>query len=279
MRNSNELIDAVNRSSKEKASKASMKLFVLAILAGIYIAFGAIFYTTVTAYGGNPGLIKLVGGIVFSLGLVLVVFAGAELFTGNNLMVISFLNKEITIRSLLKNWMIVYLGNLVGSLVIVFLMFFTKQYLQDESIIGKHALLIANGKISLGFEAAFFRAILCNTLVCLAVWLTMVAKTFSGKVIGIIFPISAFVAIGLEHSIANMYFVPMGILIKNMAPDLFWAHSNISQNLFSDLNMSTFIFNNLIPVTIGNIVGGVLFVAMSYWFIHKDIDKESQQER
>jgi formate transporter FocA len=271
MRNSKELIELVNLIGKNKSTKNTKKLFALAVLAGMYIAFGAIFFTTVTSYGGHPGAIKILGGIAFSLGLILVVLAGAELFTGNNLMVVSYLNKKIRLQDLFKNWLIVYIGNFLGSLILVYLMFATKQYLQEDGTIGRHALFIANSKVNLDFTSAFSRAILCNILVCLAVWLTMVAKTFTGKVLAIIFPISAFVAIGYEHSVANMFFIPMGLLIKKMAPTSFWQNNTINE--YANLDINHFLFNNLIPVTLGNIVGGVVFVAAIYWFIHREEDE------
>jgi formate/nitrite transporter len=273
MRNSHELITLVNSIGEKKAKEKSSKLFILGILAGFYISFGAIFFTTVVSYGGHPAAIKLLGGIAFSLGLVLVVLAGAELFTGNNLMVFSYLNKKILLKNLIKNWVIVYFGNLVGSLVIVLLMFLSKQYLQDESIIGAKALNIANAKVNLGFSTALVRAILCNILVCLAIWLTMVSKSIPGKIIGIIFPISAFVTIGYEHSVANMYFIPMGMVIKNFAPTGFWMETGLNFNSFQELGLSNFLINNLLPVTLGNIIGGVCFVDAFYWFIYKEESK------
>ena len=270
MRNPTELIELANNSGHRKATLKSSKLLALAIMAGMFIAFGAIFFTTVTSYGGNPGAVKLMGGLVFSLGLVLVVLAGAELFTGNNLMVISLMNKKIKFKDLCRNWFLVYIGNLVGSLLVVLLMFASKQYLQDSSVVGLKAINIAEAKVGLDFSTAFVRAILCNILVCLAIWLMMVAKSISGKVLGIIFPISAFVAIGYEHSVANMYFVPMGIMIKKLAPTIFWEQIGSTSSSYTNLEFSNFVIDNLIPVTLGNIVGGVFFVGMIYWFIHKE---------
>ncbi len=270
MRTTDELIALANTAGEKKAKYTFAKLLALGYMAGIYIAFGAIFFTTVTSYGGNPGAVKLMGGLVFSLGLVLVVLAGAELFTGNNLMVVALLNKRISFKDLLRNWSIVYLGNFLGSLLIVVMMFLTKQYLQEDSIIGSRIINIASSKVSMDFTTVFVKAILCNILVCLAVWLTMVAKTISGKVLGIIFPISAFVSIGYEHSVANMYFVPIGILIKKYAPITFWNDLNTTSASFAHLNTNTFLMNNLLPVTLGNIIGGVFFVGATYWFIHKE---------
>lgn len=259
MRTPVELITFANQVGVKKASASASKLFALGIMAGIYIALGAVFFTTVTAFGGHPGAIKLLGGVVFSLGLILVVLGGAELFTGNNLMVISLLNKKITVSELLKNWSIVYIGNFIGSLVIVFLVYLSEVHLQDQGLVGKRIVGIASAKVSLSLSATFFKAILCNILVCLAVWLTMVAKSISGKILGIIFPISAFVAMGFEHSVANMFFIPVGILVSS-------GLTEVIQNL----NISNFIFSNLLPVTVGNIIGGTLFVGVMYWFIYRE---------
>jgi formate/nitrite transporter len=270
MRNITEVLELVNITGEKKANTKMGKLFIMGILAGMYIAFGAIFFTTMTAYGGHGGAIRLMGGIVFSLGIILVVLAGAELFTGNNLMVVSLLNKKITLRQLLRNWGLVYLGNFVGSILMVLLMVLTKQYLQDDGIIGERIINIAHSKINLDFTAAFSRAILCNILVCLAIWLSMVAKTISGKIIGIIFPISGFVAIGYEHCVANMYFIPMGVAIKKFAPQLFWEQTKLNQLQFSSLEISNFLYQNLLPVTFGNLVGGAFFVGFLYWFIDRD---------
>ena len=270
MRTPSELIEISNLSGIEKARKKPSKLFALGILAGIFIAFGAIFFTTVTSLHGLTAISKTLGGVCFSLGLILVVLSGAELFTGNNLMVISYLNKKIKLHNLIKNWVIVYLGNFVGSLLIVLLFFLTSNYLKANSLEGIRAITIANYKVNLSFQSAFFSAILCNILVCLAIRITMVATSISGKVLGIIFPISAFVAIGFEHSVANMFFIPMGLLIKNMAPEKFWIDSNLSKQVYANLNIENFFINNLLPVTLGNIVGGVFFVALFYWFIHRE---------
>lgn len=270
MRNIIELMEIANSTGVKKANTQASKLFVMGLMAGMYIAFGAVFFTTVTSYGGHEGAIRVLGGVVFSLGIILVVLAGAELFTGNNLMVISFLNKKIRITSLFKNWSLVYFGNFLGSILMVFLMFLSGQYLQDEGAIGGRVLNIAQMKVSLGFSTLFTRAILCNILVCLAIWLSMVAKTIPGKVLGIIFPISGFVAIGFEHCVANMFFIPMGIIVKKFAPMSFWEVSGLNHNNFNNLEFFDFFNQNLIPVTLGNLVGGVFFVGFLYWYVHRE---------
>jgi formate/nitrite transporter len=259
VKNIQELTQLLNLTILKKADYRFLPLFLLAIMAGIYIALGASFYTVATSGTELTAMTKLIGGGVFSLGLILVVIAGAELFTGNNLMVIGLMNKKITFKQLLRNWTIVYLGNLLGSLIIAALMFYSELYL--NSSLGERALNIASMKVNLDFTPAFIRAILCNILVCLAVWLAMVAKSFSGKVLGIIFPISGFVAMGFEHSVANMFFIPIGIFLKLQS-------TSLSSN-YSQLDLTGF-FNNLIPVTLGNIVGGVVFVALVYGYLYRE---------
>ncbi|MFT6631199.1 MAG: formate transporter [Bacteriovoracaceae bacterium] len=270
MKTINELMNALNTSGENKVSAKSSKLFILGIMAGMYIAFGAIFFTTVTAFGGHGGAVRLLGGVTFSLGIILVVLAGAELFTGNNLMIVSLLNKKIKFQELLKNWGIVYLGNFFGALLMVGLMILTKQYLQDDGAIGQRVLNIANIKVNLEFSTAFSRAILCNILVCLAIWVSMIAKSIPGKILGIVFPISGFVAIGYEHCVANMYFVPMGVAVKKWASPSFWNLTGLNPLEYSNLEFCNFLTQNLIPVTLGNLFGGVFFVGFLYWFIHKD---------
>lgn len=269
MRNNQELNKSVNDIGEIKGANSFQKLLVLSILAGCYIAFGAIFYTFVTSFGGHAGLIKLVGGLVFCLGLILVLVAGAELYTGNNLMVIALFNKRISLMSLIRNWTIVFFGNFLGSLIIVMIMFFTGFYLQDDFLVGKRALMIASSKVELSVLQLVMKAILCNILVCLAVWMSMASKSITGKILSILFPITAFVAVGFEHSVANMYFIPMGLMIKNFSISDFWTLSGLNISNFMHLNFIGFL-KNLFFVTIGNTIGGVVFVAISYWFINKN---------
>ncbi|MCD6401881.1 MAG: formate/nitrite transporter family protein [Anaerolineales bacterium] len=250
-----------------KAELSTLPLFALALLAGAFIALGAIFATTVATgtSGTLPyGVTKLLVGLVFCLGLVLVVVGGAELFTGNNLIVMAWASGKISTRALLRNWTIVYLGNFVGSIGTALLIFFSKQYTFNNGGIGLTAMKIANGKVGLGFIQAIALGILCNALVCLAVWMTFSARTTVGKIAAIIFPITAFVAGGFEHSVANMYFIPMGLFIKYLDP-AFTAQSGAN---FPNLTWTRFFINNLLPVTIGNIIGGSILVAAIYWVIY-----------
>jgi len=253
-----------------KGNLDATSTFTLAVLAGAFIAFGAVLYTYVIHDSPlSIGLTKLVGGLVFCLGLILVIVAGAELFTGNSLIVMAYVSRKITLRQLLRNWVIVFAGNLVGSLGIVFLIWLSGQWSARNSAVGVEALIIANDKVSLGFWQALSRGILCNILVCLAVWLCFSGRSVTDKILAIIFPITAFVALGFEHSIANMYFVPAGLLIKQSPEALAAAQNVLGQTPdLSRLSIAGFIVNNLLPVTLGNIIGGGFLVGAIYWFVY-----------
>lgn len=255
----------------QKAAMGWRSTLVLAILAGAFIALGAVFATTVTAGAAGHlsyGVIKLAGGLVFCLGLVLVVVAGAELFTGNNLIVMAWADRRITTAQVLRNWSIVYLGNFLGSIATVGLMFLSGQYLFGGGAVGLNALEIAAAKCRLGLMQAMALGVLCNALVCLAVWLCFSARTTTDKILSVILPITAFVAAGFEHCIANMYFIPMGLAIKAGAPHRFWQAIGRRADDFGDLSWSNFLLGNLLPVTIGNIIGGSVLVGLVYWFIY-----------
>lgn len=264
-----------------KAQMPFFTMLMLSILAGAFISLGSIFATTVAAGSisvsgadgalaystGLPyGITRLLTGLVFCLGLILVVVGGAELFTGNNLIVMAWASKKVTTFALLRNWVIVYIGNFIGALGTAILMFFTKQYTFGSDSVGVAALRIAIAKSELGFVQAIALGILCNVLVCLAVWLTFSARTTLDKIASIIFPITAFVAAGFEHSVANMYFIPYALLIKLFDPTFIGRVSSKLSNL-ELLNLQTFFINNLIPVTIGNIIGGAVLVAAIYWVV------------
>ena len=261
----------------KKVNLNALSMLGLAILAGAFIALGSVFYTTVTAdlISYLPyGLVKLVGGLVFCLGLILVIVAGAELFTGNALIIMAWAGKKISTRKLLHNWGLVYVGNFLGSIITVLLVMFSKQYMFNDGKIGMHMLNIASGKCQLEWFQAVALGVLCNALVCLAVWLCFSARTATDKILAIIFPITAFVAAGFEHSIANMYFIPAGLILKFAANSEFWLLVESTPAEFLDLTWSNFLFNNLIPVTIGNVIGGGLLVGIVYWFIYRRPLKE-----
>ena len=255
-----------------KAEAPALTTFTLAILAGAFIALGAVFATN-TAAGTSTlpfGIAKLVTGLVFCLGLILVVVGGAELFTGNNLIVMAWASGKVSGRALLRNWVLVYAGNFVGSIGTALLVLWSKQYTFGGGAVGETALKIASGKASLDFFQAMALGVLCNALVCLAVWLTFSARSTIDKIAAIIFPITAFVSAGFEHSIANMYFVPYGLLIKGFDP-AFVAETGLDM---ANLTWGNFLINNLLPVTIGNIIGGAVLVAAIYWSVflrNKDV--------
>ncbi|MGO8990267.1 MAG: formate/nitrite family transporter [bacterium] len=246
-----------------KATSPWFTVFVLGILAGSYIGFGGLLSTTVTfdmAARWGIGFTKILGGAAFSVGLMLVVIAGAELFTGNNLMVSSVMMKEITFSTMLKRWGIVYVANFIGGIIIALLFYFSGLWKTGDGALGVAAVKTAYNKVALSFGEALWRGIGCNWLVCLAVWMALAARQIIGKIFAIFFPIMAFVAIGFEHSVANMYFIPTGILLMNGA-----GVTNVPGIDPSILTWVNFLWRNLLPVTIGNIIGGAVFVGMSYW--------------
>lgn len=259
----------VEKAGISKGNKDFFSTFTLATMAGIFIALGAAFFTYVIHDSTlSVGLTKLIGGFVFSLGLILVIITGAELFTGNNLIVMAFISRKISLGQLLRNWGIVFVGNLVGSLIIVFLIFLTGQSIAGGGTVGVTALMIANGKVNLTFLEAVSKGILCNILVCLAVYLCFSGRSVTDKILAILFPITAFVALGFEHSIANMYFIPVGLLLKH-SPQVLAATQEILGEIpdLSNLTIYGFIVNNLLPVTFGNIIGGTFFVGFAHWFL------------
>jgi formate/nitrite transporter len=246
-----------------KATSPWFTVFVLGILAGAYIAFGGLLSTTVTfdaAAKWGIGFSKILGGAAFSVGLMLVVIAGAELFTGNNLMISSVMTKEITFNTMVKRWGVVFIANFIGSVFLAVLFYFSGLWKTGDGALGVAVVKIAFSKVTLTFNEALWRGIGCNWLVCLAVWMALASRQTIGKIFAIFFPIMAFVAIGFEHCVANMYFIPAGILLMN------GAGVPAPQGVVSEtLNWISFLWKNLLPVTIGNIIGGVVFVGMSYW--------------
>jgi formate/nitrite transporter len=257
-------------SGVRRAAMDPVTVFVLSILAGAFISFGAAFATTVGAGGGTLpyGLMRLFVGISFSVGLILVVIAGAELFTGNNLIVMAWASGRVTTRAVLSNWGIAFAGNFVGAISTAALMFLTTQYTFGSGAVGLNALATANAKTALAFVPALMLGIMCNALVCLTVWMCFGARTTIDRIVTIIPPITAFVTTGFEHSIANIYFIPMGLFIKNGAPDSFWTSIGKTPADFPAITWGNFLAGNLLPVTIGNIIGGSLMVGAVYWFVY-----------
>jgi len=246
-----EIAQRVENAAISKANISFASTLILAILAGAFIAFGGAFYTLViTGSGLGFGPTRMLGGLAFSTGLVLVVVGGAELFTGNNLIVMAWADRKITHLQLFRNWSIVYIGNLLGSLGIALLVAMSGILALDGGNVALTAIGIAEAKLNLPMDEAFVRGILCNTLVCLAIWLCFSARSVVSKILAIVFPITAFVALGFEHSIANMYLIPIAYFAGSEA-----------------VTFSGFV-TNIILVTAGNIIGGSGFVAITYWMVY-----------
>jgi len=250
-----------------KATASWFNLVILGILAGVYIGFGAALATTVTFDSAKflgVGISKLLAGSVFSIGLMLVVIAGAELFTGNNLIMASVLGGYTKLSKLFRNWGIVFVANFLGAILLAGIMYGTKLWKGGDLGIGVKALGIANAKVDISFGEALLRGIGCNWLVCLAVWMALSSRDVTGKIFGIFFPIMAFVAMGFEHCVANMYFIPMGLFLKNTA-----VAAQVGLDLTNLTWWGGLIVRNLVPVTIGNVIGGSIFVALLYWSVYQ----------
>jgi len=263
-----EIAKNVVEASKNKSRLRILPLLLLGILAGVYIGFGAEL-CTITTYDLSKylgmGFSKFVGGSVFSTGLILVAIGGAELFTGNCLMLTSVLTRDVSIMSMLRNWLFVYLANFVGSMLLVIIIYYSGTWKIGNLGVGVAALTTAIGKVNLSFVEAFLRGVGCNWLVCLAIWLSIAGRDTISKIIGIYFPVMAFVASGFEHSIANMYFIPIGLFLKGNVAVVSKAGSVEGIN---NLTWLGFFVRNLIPVTLGNIVGGAFFVGGIYYLAY-----------
>jgi len=262
-----EMAERAENIGVKKAALDWASMLALGVLAGAFIALGAVFATVAMAsplpYAAN----RLLGGLAFCLGLILVIVGGAELFTGDNLIVMAWANSKVSTWQMLRCWTIVYLGNLIGSVATAAIVFMGKQYAFGGGAIGKNALAIAQAKCSLGFVQAMALGVICNALVCMAVWLCFSARSTTDKVVSIIFPIAAFVAAGFEHSVANMYFIPAGMLIKSFAASAFWSAIHDSASSYAALTWFGML-RNLVAVTLGNIFGGSVLVGLMYWFIY-----------
>jgi len=250
---------------RTKTSLSLGGMVSLGILAGAYIALGAVGATMVTHDIAAVGLARLLTGAVFAVGLMMVIIAGGELFTGNILITIGVLEGSVRVRSMLRNWLVVYFANFAGSLLVAYLMYASGLWSYNNNQVGAAVLKVAAAKTGLTFGMALARGILCNWLVCVAVWMAFAGKDVVSKIFGIFFPIMLFVSSNFEHSIANMYYIPAGILAKNMPAVVEASHLGTK---LDSLNWHNFLFANLLPVTMGNIVGAGLFVAFFYWFAY-----------
>jgi len=266
-----EITQAIIDAGVTKSTFGLGRLLTLGILAGAFIAFAAE-GSNMAAFNllSDPstyGLGKALAGSIFGTGLMLVILAGGELFTGNTMMTAALLEKKISLNSMIRNWVIVYIANLAGSLLIAYMMVQSGLLNSGAGMLGAVTLKIALYKVHLSFMQALYLGIMCNWLVCLAVWLAYGADTMSGKILGIFFPIWLFITSGFEHSVANMYYIPAGILIRNS--ERFQSLLGLSAEAAGGLNWSAFFVNNLIPVTIGNIIGGGIFVGMAYCYAYR----------
>jgi len=257
-----EIADKVHNVGVTKAHLSALPMLMLGVLAGAFIGLGALYFTLVASDTQlSFGVARVLGGVAFSLGLILVIVGGAELFTGNNLLVMAWADRKITTPALLRNWTLVYASNAVGAVGLAFVVYLSHHAGMNEGAVGLQYVKIAAAKTALPFWEAFFKGVLCNLLVCLAVWMALAGRSVTDKVVAIIFPISAFVAAGFEHCVANMYFIPLGIMLKGgtvVAADLDLA----------SLDWGGFA-GNLIPVTLGNIFGGSVMVALVYYLIYR----------
>lgn len=277
--NAKKMAKEVEKKNVSIANTDFYSTIILSILGGAFISLAAIFFTFITSQITlSYPFTRLLGGIVFSLGPILIVITGAELFTGNNLLVIAFVDKKITLCTLFKNWGIAYFGNFVGVLITALIFYMTDTWSSNHYEFGINALLIAANKIQLSFPEAFSLGIFSNALICLGVWMATSSKNVVNKAVSMLIPVTAYASIGFEHSIANMYFIVFAILIITLSNNLFEVNilTAVQQKLVGEykdissvnkINMEGMI-HNLVPVTLGNIVGGSVFVGITYWSIY-----------
>lgn len=261
-----EIAERVETIGVAKARLPLLSMLMLSILAGAFIGLGALYFVLIKS---DPALgfaaRQALGGVAFSLGLLLVVVAGAELFTGNNLLAMAWADGKISTLGLLRNWAIVCGGNFIGASGLAVLIFLSHHPEMNNGAIAQEYLRIAAAKVSLPFWTAFFRGVLCNVLVCMAVWMALAGRSVIDKAVAIVFPISAFVAAGFEHSVANMYFIPLAMLLQTFDEAGVTAHSITWLGFFS----------NLVPVILGNIIGGSVLVGLVYYVIYRRAPDEN----
>lgn len=252
-----------------KLNKHPYSTILSAIIAGVFISIAFVFYITVTTGTATVafGLAKLVGGICFSLGLMLVVCCGSDLFTSTVLTILPRMTHKVSWMRMIRNWILVYIGNFIGAILFVAVIWFSGQYMVANGLWGLNVLQTADHKLHHTFIEAVFLGLLANLMVCLAAWMSYAGRSLLDKMLIMVLPVAMFVASGFEHSIANMFMIPMGIVINNFASPEFWLSVGVSPDEFKALTVEHFVFNNLIPVTIGNILGG-LAVALPYWALY-----------
>lgn len=261
-----EVAESTVATVEKKAALSVPAMLVLGALAGAFVAFAAEASTMATQDIPLFGPAKYVASIIFGAALMMVIIAGAELFTGNTLIIVGVLTGRVSAGRMLRNWFWVYLGNFVGALVVLALVAGAGLFKVNGGVFAAATVKAAYAKVGLSFMEAVLRGILCNWLVTLAVWMTYAAKDIAGKVLAIFFPISLFVISGFEHSIANMYYIPAGIVAK--AHPAVAALTHLTPDQLASLNTANFLLKNLLPVTLGNIIGGAFFVGALYWFVY-----------
>lgn len=266
-----EMMAEAEKFALSKAKKTSGMTLSLAVMAGAFIGLAFLFYITVTTGSADAGwgLSRFAGGLAFSMGLILIVICGGELFTSSVLSSISWANKQISFGKMLSIWGKVYVGNFIGAMFLLLLVTAAGLYQMDHGQWGLNALNIAQHKLHHSVVQAFALGILCNLLVCLAIWLTFSSANAMTKAAMTILPVAMFVSSGFEHCVANMFMVPLGIVIQNFAPESFWSQVGVSASQYADLNITQFVTANLIPVTLGNIVGGAVLVGLANWSIYR----------
>lgn len=278
-----EITEETIQTGIKKSKMTIVNMLILGILAGAFISFAAegsnMAAFNLLAKAETYGLGKVLAGAVFGTGLMLVLIAGGELFTGNTMMIAGVLDKKVSIKAMLKNWFFVYVGNLIGSVLIAYMMNKSGLFSSGDSMLGAVTIKIAAYKVGLTFTQALFLGIMCNWLVCLAVWMAYGAKDMTGKIFAIFFPIWLFITSGFEHCVANMYYIPAGIIAKsNKSLTDAAAMLGVTPEKLEHLNWETFFTKNLIPVTLGNIIGGGILVGVVYWYVYirscKKIEKE-----
>jgi formate/nitrite transporter len=276
-----EILTYTSKAGTVKAQRHAVSLLILAFLAGVFIAFAGV-GSTMAAHNlfANPettGLARTLTGVTFAAGLMMVLMAGGELFTGNTMIIIPVLERKITVGQMLLNWLLAYIGNLIGCLFIAWMMSRSGMFSTSNGLLGGMVIKIAVDKVNAPFHMAFILGILCNWMVCLAIWTSYASRDVTGKILMVFFVISLFVISGFEHSIANMYYIPAGIFAKQNPQ---WAAmSQSSAGQLADVNWVTFWTKNLIPVTLGNIVGGAGMVWTLFWAALRDKNAKDAHEQ
>ena len=275
-RNIKEIIQATMNAGETKANMPLVKMILLGFMAGLFIAGGAAASSVIMHDIGNVGIARLLGGACFPVGLMMIVLTGCELFTGDTLMIIGLMDKRYKLSKMLRTLIVVYISNLIGSAIAALFVYLSGQFGYTDNLLGAYTIKVALGKVSLTFSKAFFSGILCNIFVCLAVFMATASREVSGKILGIFFPIMAFVVSGYEHCVANMYYIPAGILAAK--DEVFAAKAQevfgYTADQLRNLNIGNYLLKNLLPVSLGNIIGGMLFVGVIYYIAYgKEIKK------